>query len=166
MLAPAEWSYTIRPTPPPINISLINSSIELFAMLFSLQSSIIQESTLDYVRKVCSNTNIANPTQPAVLVNGVVSINPVIRKNTCIINTLCAIVGVLKNIAVKRGDLNSEKVQTGIRDLVEVLTELIILLLNLICIGIAYPPKSVIENSGNRYFGQISKSCYGYKLRL
>jgi hypothetical protein len=93
------------PIEPPVtsNIGVVNAAIELFALLFPLQNGQTQETLIEQLVKA------------ATFQGG--RITP-IRKSACQLNALVAIVGCLKYIAAKKGQLASPKVAIHIRELV------------------------------------------------
>jgi hypothetical protein len=93
------------PVEPPVtsNIGVVNAAIELFALLFPIQNAQTQETLVEQLVKA------------ATFQGG--RITP-IRKASCQLNALVAIVGSLKYIAAKKGQLASPKVAVGIRELI------------------------------------------------
>ncbi|KAJ3381907.1 hypothetical protein HDU92_005075 [Lobulomyces angularis] len=96
-----EISY-IRPLPKPISICVVDSAIELFCLLFPLQSASVQEVTLENFIRLSKSAKAT-----------------VSRRNTFQVNVLTAIIGTLCYIMTKHGSLASGRVHVAIRDLVE-----------------------------------------------
>ena len=94
----------IRPAPPSPAITIVDSAIELFAMLYPKQNIQSQETLMEAVLKA------------ATISSG--KITPM-RKYASHVNALTAVIGVLKYIMAKKGQLSSNKVSVIIRDLVE-----------------------------------------------
>jgi hypothetical protein len=81
----------------------VNAAIELFALLFPLQNSIVQESTLEALVKTVKTAK------------GSIS-----RRNTYCLNTMTAVIGALCYIMMKKGSLANDRVTSAIKDLVYV----------------------------------------------
>ncbi|KAJ3020660.1 hypothetical protein HKX48_000454 [Thoreauomyces humboldtii] len=101
-----ELAYT-RPAPSPIPFATIDAAIEVFALLLPLQNASVQESLLEQLITLAKNQNVGTKTQTSP------------RKRSVQLNILCAIIGALKYVMVKKGALASGKVAVAIRDLVE-----------------------------------------------
>ncbi|KAJ3091723.1 hypothetical protein HK102_013667 [Quaeritorhiza haematococci] len=100
-----------RPDSMPISTAVIDAAIEMFALLFPLQSAHVQESTLEQMIKTAkppqtSGKSTATPQQIG-------------RRNAVHINMMVGVVGALKYVMVKKGTLASGRVPVAIRDLVE-----------------------------------------------
>lgn len=93
----------VRPLPLPVCRGAVDAAIELFALLFPLQNSIVQESTLEALVKTVKTAK------------GLIS-----RRNTFSLNAMTAVVGALCYIMMKKGALASDRVTAAIRDLVYV----------------------------------------------
>jgi HEAT repeat-containing protein 5 len=87
------------------SVALVDSAIELFSLIFPLQNAQTQETILEQLIKAATHHSGR--------------ITP-IRKAACQINSLVAIIGALKYIAGKKGQLQSPKVSVAIRDLMTV----------------------------------------------
>eukprot|EP00842_Homolaphlyctis_polyrhiza_P005067 jgi/Hompol1/5561/HPOL_004542-RA len=92
------------PSPFPSNVGVVDAALELFSLLFPLQNAQLQESLIESVLK------------SATFQGG--KITPM-RKTASQINSLASVVGLLKYVMVKRGQLSSGKVSVAIRDLVD-----------------------------------------------
>ncbi|KAL5034281.1 hypothetical protein BDV3_003842 [Batrachochytrium dendrobatidis] len=93
-----------RPLSAPPGVAMVDAAIELFAFLFPLQTLQTQEIFIESIIK--SVTVQAGKVTPA-------------RKDAAQINSLISIIGALKYIMVKRGQLASGKVSVAIRDLAD-----------------------------------------------
>ncbi|KAL2916610.1 hypothetical protein HK105_203722 [Polyrhizophydium stewartii] len=93
-----------RPAPPPANIAVVDAAVELFSMLFPLQTAQAQETFAEHIFKT------------ATFQGG--KLTPV-RKAAAQINSLVAVIGLLKYVMVKRGQIASGKVSVTIREMVD-----------------------------------------------
>ena len=82
--------------------NLVNAAIELFSLIFPHQNVQTQETVMEQIIKSASYSG------------GKISSN---RKFACQINSLVAVIGALKYVAAKKGQLASPKVAVAIRDL-------------------------------------------------
>ncbi|KAJ3311971.1 hypothetical protein HDV04_003467 [Boothiomyces sp. JEL0838] len=89
--------------PVPSNVALVDSAIELFALLFPLQNAQSQETLVEQLIKSANHQGGR--------------ITP-IRKAACQINSLVAAIGCLKYISAKKGNISSQKILVAFRDLV------------------------------------------------
>ena len=87
-------------------VALTDSAIELFSLIFPLQNAQTQETVMEQLIKA------------ATYQGG--RVTP-IRKFASQINTLIAVIGALKYVAGKKGQLQSQKVSVAIRDLMSVI---------------------------------------------
>ncbi|KAI8907094.1 armadillo-type protein [Powellomyces hirtus] len=101
-----ELAYT-RPAPSPIPIATIDAAVELFALLLPLQNAAVQESMLEQLITQAKNQNLGTKLPPSA------------KKRSIQLNIISAIIGALKYVMVKKGNLASGKVAVAIRDLVE-----------------------------------------------
>ncbi|KAH6581995.1 hypothetical protein BASA61_008742 [Batrachochytrium salamandrivorans] len=88
----------------PAAVAVVDAAIELFSLLFPLQNAQAQETFIEYIFK--SATFQGGKIMP-------------IRKSAAQTNSLIAVVGVLKYVMVKRGQIASGKVSVAIRDLAD-----------------------------------------------
>ncbi|KAJ3252081.1 hypothetical protein HK103_001848 [Boothiomyces macroporosus] len=95
--------------PVPSNVALVDSAIELFALLFPLQNAQSQETLAEQLIKSANHQGGR--------------ITP-IRKAACQINSLVAAIGCLKYISAKKGNISSQKILVAFRDLVSVILDL------------------------------------------
>lgn len=95
---------SLIPLAVPANVSVVDAAIELFALLFPLQNAQSQETLMEHLIK--SATHKGGRITP-------------IRKAACRLNSLVAIIGALKYISAKKGQLSSAKVSVFMRDLVQ-----------------------------------------------
>ena len=92
--------------PPQAGTTVVDSSIELFSVIFPLQNSQTQETVIEQL--VMSSTSPSGRLTP-------------LRKSACRMNSLVAIVGSLKHMSAKKGKISSPKITSIIRDLVLVI---------------------------------------------
>ncbi|KAJ3334341.1 hypothetical protein HDU76_000034 [Blyttiomyces sp. JEL0837] len=95
---------TSRPAFKYLLVDAIDSAIDIFAMIFPLQSAEVQESVLESLIKYVKNHG-SKAASGKALANQ--------------INIITAIVRSLKSVALKHGQIGSERVPVAIRDLVE-----------------------------------------------
>ncbi|KAJ3336653.1 hypothetical protein HDU91_001715, partial [Kappamyces sp. JEL0680] len=88
--------------PAPCQVSAVDSAIELFSVIFPLQNAQTQETVIEQLIKCATIQGF--------------KVSP-IRKTACQINSLVAVIGSLKYIAAKKGQISSPKVLVAIRDL-------------------------------------------------
>lgn len=91
---------------PEAGITVVDSSIELFSMIFPMQNAQTQETVIEQL--VMSSTFPSGRLTP-------------LRKAACRMNSLVAILGSLKNISAKKGKISSPKIASIIRDFVLVI---------------------------------------------
>jgi hypothetical protein len=88
--------------PVPAQAAVIDASIELFSLLFACLTPQTQETMMEHLIKA------------ATFSGG--RINPV-KKAACQLNSLVAVIGILKYEMVRRGELGSSKVYVAMRDI-------------------------------------------------
>jgi hypothetical protein len=93
-----------KPTPQIASVCLANASIELFSILFPLQSDLIQAESLNIISKHAKPISKVSSS----------------RKYALQVNSVVAIVGSLKYMMIKKGSLKGATLPNMIFDLVKV----------------------------------------------
>ncbi|KAI8902903.1 armadillo-type protein [Globomyces pollinis-pini] len=113
--------------PVPASVSVVDAAIELFALIFPLQNVQTQETVMEQLIKAANHQGGR--------------ITP-IRKASCLINSLVAVIGALKYAAAKKGTLGSGKVLVAMRDLANIVVK---------------SPNTTLRSAGCEIIGRVAR---------